>query len=84
MQEFNLFDAKTHFSNIISQVIEQQEEILIKKRGQIVAKIIPYHAEKKIDIHATFKALDTLAKEVGHSKMTQAEIRKMREEGRHS
>lgn len=82
MQEFSLFDTKTHFSSIISQVIENQEEILIKKRGQIVAKIVPYHPTQK-DIHSTLKAMDSLAKEVSKvTKLTQKEIRKMREEGR--
>lgn len=82
MQEYNLFDAKTHFSSIIAQIIDQQEEVLIKKRGQIVAKIIPYQTEKKIDVRSAFKALNNLAKELGHTDITAKEIRKMREEGR--
>ena len=40
MQTMAAFDAKTHFSRLLTQV-EQGEEIIITKHGHAVAKIVP-------------------------------------------
>lgn len=82
MKEINIFDAKTHLSGIISDIIENHEEFIIKKRGKKVAKIIPYEEHEKPDLKTVFREMDQLAKEIGKTGITQEEIRKMREEGR--
>lgn len=58
------FEAKTHFTKLISRVIDG-EEILITRRGKAVAKIIPI--EKATDteaIKATVLRLRNLANEM--------------------
>lgn len=41
MQKFSLFEAKTHFSQVIN-LVEHNEEVMISKHGKIIAKIIPF------------------------------------------
>ena len=82
MKEVNIFDAKTHLSAIISEVVENHEQYIIKKRGQKVAKIVPYEESEEVDLKSIFTAMDSLRKEIGKTGITQSEIRKMRDEGR--
>ena len=51
MAYINIHEAKTHFSKLITAVLEG-EEIIIAKAGQPVAKIIPMPLEKKSRIGA--------------------------------
>ena len=66
MQTCSIYEAKTHFSKLIN-LVEHNEEILISRNGNIVAKIIPFHEQKsgkrqfgmlrgKIKIHEDFDA----------------------------
>jgi len=66
MQKFNLYDAKANFESLIS-LVENNEEILIAKNDNVVAKIIPFHEQTsgkrqfgmlrgKIRIHGDFDA----------------------------
>ncbi len=82
MKEISIFDAKTHFSGIISDVVEHHQEFVIKKRGEKVAMLVPYEAKEKVDLKSVFKAMDNLAKVIGKRGITQSEIKKMKEEGR--
>lgn len=82
MKEVNMFDAKTHFSSIIAEVVENDEEFIVKKHGQQVARIIPYRGTEQPDVKVTINAMDDLAKEIGQQGISQEDIRKMREEGR--
>lgn len=82
MSEISLFDAKTHLSGIISKVEETQVEYVITKRGRPVARIVPMGKEKKHDIEALFKEIDTIKNEIGKSKITLKEILSSKDEGR--
>lgn len=45
MQKVNLFDAKTHFSRLIDQIVSGEEtEIVIARNGKPVAKVVPIGA----------------------------------------
>jgi prevent-host-death family protein len=41
MQEFGMFDAKTHFSEIVKRVVETGQPVRITNRGQPVVDITP-------------------------------------------
>jgi len=43
--EFNVHEAKTHFSKLLAKV-EAGEEVIIAKAGKPVAKLVPFAAEK--------------------------------------
>lgn len=46
MQKVNMYEAKTHFAQLISKVL-LGEDIVIAKAGKPLVKIIPYHPENK-------------------------------------
>lgn len=45
------FDAKTHFSKILDRA-SKGEEILVTRRGKVVAKIVPVNTIQDIEIAA--------------------------------
>ena len=59
MKIFNIHEAKTHFSKIITQV-EIGEEIIIAKAGKPVAKFVPIREKPKSRIPGTAKGKITL------------------------
>jgi prevent-host-death family protein len=76
------FEAKTHFTKLITQVMAG-EEILITRRGKAVAKIIPI--EKTSDaraIKAAVLRLHNLAKEMKLGEFNWEEWKSYRDEGR--
>jgi prevent-host-death family protein len=76
------FEAKTHFAKLIQQVMKG-EEILITKRGQPVAKIIPLEKKQNaLAAQSAAKRLKLLAKEIGHSKFDWDEWKEYRDTGR--
>lgn len=76
------FEAKTHFTKIISQVMEG-EEVFITRRGKAVAKIIPIekipHTET---INAAILRIRSLAKEMQLGRFEWDEWKNYRDEGR--
>lgn len=82
MKELSVFAAKTHFSGVISDVFEHHQTFIITKRGQKVARIVPYEAETKKDVENIIKAMDLLAQKIGKTGVTLDDILKMRDEGR--
>ncbi|MBT4836715.1 MAG: type II toxin-antitoxin system prevent-host-death family antitoxin [Methylococcales bacterium] len=42
MDVINIYDAKTHLSQLLTKVVSG-EEIIIGKNGNPIAKLIPYH-----------------------------------------
>jgi prevent-host-death family protein len=42
MRTVNIYDAKTHFSQLINQLISSEKEIIISKAGKPVARLVPY------------------------------------------
>lgn len=81
MKHFGAFEAKTHFSEILSDVIKG-EKFVITKHGIQVAMIIPYkQKENGINpIQDSIRALKKLRK--GSTLGKKLTIREMREEGR--
>lgn len=81
MKHFGAFEAKTHFSELLADVING-EKFIITKHGVQVAMIIPFtHEEEGIDpVKDAIRALKNLRKGVTLGK--KLSIRKMLEEGR--
>lgn len=76
------FEAKTHFTKIITQVISG-EEILITRRGKAVAKIIPIKETFDRDtIKAAIFRLRKLAKEMQLGSFNWDEWKSYKDEGR--
>lgn len=80
MKQFGAFQAKTHFSELLGDVMNG-EKIVITKHGTRVAMIIPYtQGDESIDpVQDAVRAIKNLRKGVTLGKLS---IRKMREEGR--
>lgn len=81
MKHFEACDAKTHFSKLLSDVINGQK-FIITKYGVNVAMIIPFVQKKEeIDpVNSAIRALKKLRK--GTTLGKKLSIRKMRAEGR--
>lgn len=76
------FEAKTHFTKIITQVIAG-EEILITRRGKAVAKIIPIKETfDRETIKAAIFRLRKLAKEMQLGSFDWDEWKSYKDEGR--
>ena len=57
--EINIYDAKTHFSKLIQDIIEQKEEsIVITKNGKPVAQLISINKKNSKRVGAAKKELE--------------------------
>ena len=56
MQTIGSFEAKTHFSALLSQV-EKGEQIVITKHGHPVAKLVPIVANDRDQVRHTIQQL---------------------------
>jgi prevent-host-death family protein len=81
MKHFGAFEAKTHFSELLSDVIKG-EKFIITKHGVQVAMIIPFSSQEEgIDpVTEAIRTLRTLRK--GTTLGKNLSIRELREEGR--
>jgi len=80
MKKYGAFEAKTHFSELLNDVING-EKLIITNHGTRVAMMIPYLEEKQVNpVKNAIRALKMLRKEITLGK--ELSIRKMREEGR--
>jgi prevent-host-death family protein len=81
MKQFGAFEAKTHFSEILGEVING-ESFVITKHGVRVAMIIPFiQKEEGVNpVKNSIRAIKKLKKGITLGK--RLSIRKMREEGR--
>lgn len=80
MQEVKLFDAKTHLSQLVNDVYQHQEGIVITRRGEKVAILMPYlvaHAASVEQVLSEFRAF----KKTTQGKITQTEIKRWKQEG---
>ena len=76
------FEAKTHFTKLITQVMAG-EEILITRRGKSVAKIIPIAKQSNEGaIKAAILRLRNLSKEMQLGKFNWEEWKCYRDDGR--
>lgn len=85
MRQYGAFEAKTHFSELLSAVT-RGEKIIITKNRVKVAMISPFSEEKNenegedLTVEAAIRAIKKLRKGVTLGK--KLSIREMREEGR--
>ncbi len=81
MKHFGAFEAKTHFSELLGDVIKGNK-FIITKHGVQVAMIIPFTKEEEgVDpVKDAIRALKKLRKGITLGK--ELSIRKMMEEGR--
>lgn len=81
MESYGAFEAKTHFSELLSDVINGKK-FIITKHGVQVAMIVPFtKAEEGVDpVQDAIRALKKLRKGITLGK--KLSIRKMLEEGR--
>lgn len=81
MKQFGAFEAKTHFSELLSDVING-EKFIITKHGVQVAMIIPFtQSEEGVDpVKDAIRALKKLRK--GNTLGKKLSVRKMMEKGR--
>jgi prevent-host-death family protein len=80
MRHFGAFEAKTHFSELLKEVIKG-ENIVITKHGVEVALLVPFKAQEKPE-HPVSEAIRTLKKLRQKQTLDGLSIREMREEGR--
>ena len=62
MQQVNMYEAKTHFSQLISQAL-LGENIVIAKAGKPLVQLIPYHPENKKRKPGSAKGLIRMAED---------------------
>ena len=83
MKKFiGIFEAKTHFTKIISQVMEG-EEVFVTRRGKPVAKIIPIEKISNMErVNAAISRIHSLAREMRLGGFNWKEFKSFRDEGR--
>jgi prevent-host-death family protein len=81
MKHFGAFEAKTHFSELLGEVMNG-EKFVITKHGVKVAMIIPFTTEEE-DIDPVKNAIRALRKQrKGITLGKKLSVKKMLEEGR--
>ncbi len=81
MKEVTLFEAKTHLSGLVNEIVNNGGQITITKHGHAVAMLVPIEQSKR-NMASVIKEMRILSKEIGKTGMTLEEIKKMRDEGR--
>ena len=81
MKQFGAFEAKTHFSQLLENVMHG-EKLIITKHGVKVAMLIPFvqNEEKSDPVQDAIRAIKNLRQGITLGK--KLSIRKMIEEGR--
>lgn len=80
MKHYGAFEAKTHFSELLGDVI-RGEKLIITKHGVKVAMIVPFTQEEETDpVNDTIRNLKKLRKGIKLGK--NLSIKDMIEEGR--
>ena len=80
MTSIGSFEAKTHLAALLDRVAKG-EKIVITKRGQPVAMLVP-HEESGLDVQQTVLDMLTLRDREGPRLGSKLTIRQMRAEGR--
>lgn len=81
MKQFGAFKAKTHFSELLAEVM-QGERFVITKNGVRVAMLVPF-IQKDEEVDSVEDAIRTIIKlRKGVTLGKRLSIKKMKEEGR--
>lgn len=81
MKEVSLFEAKTHFSGLVNEIMSKQTEIAVTKHGHPVIIMKSFLEAKRPDVAGAIAAIKQLRR--GLSALSVDEILEMRDEGRH-
>ena len=80
MKEVSLFEAKTHLSGLVNEIINTNHEIAITKHGRPVILMTLFSESPKPDIQKAISSIRQLRAEL--PALSVQEIQDMREEGR--
>lgn len=75
------FEAKTHFGQLLDR-IEKGDEVLITRRGKMVAKLISASSQKQDTALEAAKKLQSLAQEMKLGSYNWDEWKQYRDQGR--
>jgi antitoxin (DNA-binding transcriptional repressor) of toxin-antitoxin stability system len=81
MREVSVFEAKTHLSGLINDIIEKHEEIAITKHGHPVVMMKTFTERQKPNMKDLISRIEALRAEIGNP-MTIEEVLDLKEEGR--
>jgi len=82
MEEIGAFEAKNKLGSLLD-CVERGEEILISRRGSVVARLVPAGRAAEIpEAKAAAESLRALKHEMQGPPMTWDELKSYREEGR--
>ena len=84
MKTVGMFDAKTHFSELVADAING-ETTIVTKNGKPVAEIAPVRENKRARVLAAIQGIRRLGKEFVERNgrgLSAAEIRELIDEGR--
>lgn len=82
MKVVSIFTAKTHLSGLINEITQLHEEVIITRRGQQVAKIIPMLPQRNRGLAEVVRDIKKLRQEIGKTGITLKDIKAMKEQGR--
>lgn len=78
----SIFEAKTHLSGLVDDIMKNDKEFIITRHGQQVAKIVPMRKKAARDIKEVIAAIQKLGESMKDSHVTLEEIQEWRNEGR--
>jgi prevent-host-death family protein len=79
MRRVQASEAKTHLLKLLDAV-ERGECVVITRRGQPIARLVPEHDHRRADIDRIIRDIETVRKRI--KPMTRREIREAIDEGR--
>ena len=64
MQKFNIYEAKTNFSKLIT-LVEHNQEVVIARNGRFIAKLVPFTEDNssKMRIFGTMRGQIKVSKD---------------------
>ena len=82
MEKVGMFDAKTHFSELVDRVVREGRGITVTRRGEPVVDIIPSSARSKSGMTRDEAVAEIMNLRRETSKMSRNEILELIAEGR--
>lgn len=80
MKEVSLFEAKTHLSGLVNEIISNRQEFAITKHGHPVVLMTLFSESPKVDLQKVLSTIKDLRASL--PPLSTQEILDMREEGR--